>query len=665
MFLTKNLFSKLLTFILIIIIFPLTIAGYLSTEKSKTILKNNIISANNDIFNLIDNNVNIFKYSAESQINILAASDNIINYNKGNFDQDKKNLQTFFQNIITTNKKISLIYLATPDKKLIRTPDIPISGDYDPTKQKWFTEAIKNPDKVIWSGPYSDNNTNAGVITLSKAVRNPQFDIVGVIAIDINFDSLSTIISNIKIGKTGEVSLISDNGYIIANKNNKLLYTNVNKLSYGKKLLALNDKTIDYFDNAVQKFASIHKLKDFGWKAVINMNTSELNENVSKIKYSIILISIVCIIIGLLFASIFTKRITLNIEKLNKIMRKASSGDLTEMLSIKSNDEIGSLSKSYNIMINGIKSLIDNISKISSSINTISKNLENSSGQVSLSMQDVSKAIQQIAEGASSQSKNAQNSAESASNLGKLIDGSIDDVKDIFGEINNVNEISKSGMDIINDLTDKTRLSIDSNNNVKSSTILLKKKSNQIGEIVDTIKRMADQTNLLSLNAAIEAARAGESGKGFAVVADEVRKLAYQSSDAAKRIASLIIEIQKDIEETVKKVEYSNIIANEQSNSVYNTKEMFESIKEAVRFVMEKIDGLNKSLKGIEKNKNSIVNTIQDIAAVSQETAASIEEVSATSIEQAAIVEGLAKIANQLKEYADILMESVKKFRIE
>lgn len=665
----KSIFTKLMVFIALIIILPLTFTGYMSANKSTQILKARIDVSNKDTLGLINNYVNLFKNDVETQLTILSDNSQLLSYGKTDFTTDKQNLQDLFTNILNAkNSKISIIYFATPDKKMIQSPDLPLDSNYDPTAQKWYKDAIENPDSIIWTGPYSNNGTNSAVFTVSKAIKSSltsaTSDVIGVLAFDINLDSLSNMISSIAIGKTGNVYVLSKDGIILASKDKNSLFTYITKRDYGKKMISLNDTTFQYTDNGIVKFATIKNLSNFGWKAVIDMNSSELNDSVSQIKYNIILFSLICLLIGLLIAYFFSKGITSNIKKIMQTMNEASKGNITQKINIKAKDEIGLLANGFNEMIDGIKNLIIEVFNAANNVNLYSEKLTSSSKKAELITNEVAIAMKEIAEGAQEQAKDAENSAALTDELSKHVDIAIKNSENINNETNNVIYATNQGIENIKDLSEKSKLTDLMQNKVKESTSYLKKKSIEIGNIVETITSIADQTNLLSLNAAIEAARAGESGKGFAVVADEVRKLASQSSKAANTIEQIIREIQTNIDTTYKIVEDATSSIEEQNKALDKTIHTFYDIQSAVDCIVSELKRLNDSMERISQSKTNMITSIENIASVTEETAASTEEISSSAETQKKAIDEISKYARDLNAIANTLMAAVNKFKI-
>ena len=199
---------------------------------------------------------------------------------------------------------------------------------------------------------------------------------------------------------------------------------------------------------------------------------------------------------------------------------------------------------------------------------------------------------------------------------------------------------------------------------VSSAVSALAEKSKEIGDILLVINGIAEQTNMLSLNAAIEAARAGEQGKGFAVVANEVRKLAEQSGNSVQKIEELIREVQSDIVKVVQEMAKVENIADEQQKAMSATVKSFAGIFEAVSEMSANIRAVNAESVNITKNARQAETTIGQIAKISEQVAAATEEVSASTDEQANAVRSILESAETLSELAKKLKGSISNFTV-
>ncbi len=284
----------------------------------------------------------------------------------------------------------------------------------------------------------------------------------------------------------------------------------------------------------------------------------------------------------------------------------------------------------------------------SSEIETIVKKIGSAS-------QTVSQAVQEISIGAT-------NNAESIQDQTLYVDEIQNKLKDTSSYSNQMNnasekteEIVTKGKGIVEDLTEKAKIVNENNDHVFNTMEALKKKTNEMVEIVDLISNISEQTNLLALNAAIEAARVGEAGKGFAVVADEVRQLAEQSKESANHINEIIQQFREETNNSVKAVTNLRETNKEQNLLIKETETVFNNISNNTGDVKQKVELVRNRIDEIVEANQNIVESINDISAVSQQTTASAEEATSITQEYMNDIEHAKKLVNELTKHSNEL----------
>lgn len=364
---------------------------------------------------------------------------------------------------------------------------------------------------------------------------------------------------------------------------------------------------------------------------------------------------------GLFIANLISKPLS----KLSKNAQEMASGNLKiERLHIKSKDEIYHLNESFQQMADNLRDMIKGITTNSAIVASSAEQLTASAEQSTVTSETVSSAIQEIAGGA----ENTNHMVEETSNaLEEVLQG----VLRITESTTTVTELSKGtteqaeeGGQYVTDSLRQMQFIHESVSRSNEVIVSLSERSEQIGQILEVINGIAEQTNLLALNAAIEAARAGEHGKGFAVVADEVRKLAEQSKTSTQDISNLISVIQKDTEESV--LVMSEVVKNAENGVKVSeqTASKFSQILSGTREITPQMEEVSATVQQISASVEHVTNSANNISRLSQENAASSEEVASATEEQLASMQEINSSAQSLSEMAEELRSLVSRFNV-
>jgi methyl-accepting chemotaxis protein len=330
-----------------------------------------------------------------------------------------------------------------------------------------------------------------------------------------------------------------------------------------------------------------------------------------------------------LFAIFIARSITKPIRETINVITAISTGDLTHRISYDSRDELGVMSKQFNQFTAKLSEIINNV--IRSTVQVASTSAEFSSTAECMAAA-TEQLTSQAATVATATEEMAATASNIASNSGMAADGS-----------SQANESAVSGSQVV-EMTMQVMDRIADRVKSSSKTVdELGRRSDQIGEIVGTIEDIADQTNLLALNAAIEAARAGEQGRGFAVVADEVRALAERTTKATKEISEMIKSIQKETKTAVSEMEQGVLEVVKGSDEARKSGEALKTILDKVENVTMQVSQIATAAEEQSATSMEISHNIQEMTLVIHQSSAGIQQVATSSSE-------MARMADDLKE---------------
>lgn len=658
----KTIRSKITISMIIVSLASILVLGISSYMNAKSLLAEKLEVTSKQTLSEINSSLNNYFNGISIQMKMSASN---VDFTEIDVSEDNREFtKKYLKDIKDSSEDIIRAYYGTESGKFEIYPQIKLGDDFDHKSRDWYTLAINNKGKTVFTEAYKDIVTNTVVITAARTVEN-NGKLVGVVAIDLSLEVLSDIFSKSKVGETGYISILDQNGVIISHPKKEAIGTDtLSKESFWKDIKGNNNGFTSYTSQGEKKFVFYDTNDVTGLKLLAIMNESELLKDVNAIKYLIILTVLIVVALSAIIALILSRQIGNSINKIKTSFNKAAQGDLTTVVDIKSEDELGELGNDFNLMISNISNLMKNVESSSKTILEASSNIAGMSEETTASINEVAKAIGEISNGSTNQAQNAQKGADNMGELSEELEQITESAKEV-GEISSETEkLGSKGLDIVETLTLKSEKTKESSQHVGRVVEDVNNSISQITLISDSISQITAQTNLLSLNASIEAARAGEAGKGFAVVADEIRKLAEQSKNSTEEIKIIVEAIQGKSSTAVDAMKDSENTIKEQEQAMIKTKEIFNDIIKGVLVLTEKISKIQLFITDINKNKDSVMAQIQDISAVSQEIASGTEEVSASTEEVNATMDEMTKYAEDLQRLSENLEYEVKKFKI-
>ncbi|TLP60198.1 methyl-accepting chemotaxis protein [Pseudomonas mosselii] len=514
------------------------------------------------------------------------------------------------QNALTSS--FLTIYLGQPDGTFTVRPDTKMPDGYDPRVRPWYKDGL-NANGPMLTEPYIDMATNKMVISIiSTASRS-----VGVVGGDLALDGLAQIVNSLNFGGMGYAFLVNDQGKILVHPDQNLVMKSLPDLfpqNTPKLSGNLTEVEVDGQPRLVT-FTPVKGLPSANWYIGLSVDKDKAFSMLTALRTSAVIATLVAVVIILVLLGLLIRVLLQPLHTMTRAMENIAEGegDLTRRLDIHTQDEFGTLGTAFNRFVERIHGSIREVSSATEQVNEVAQRVISASNS-SMSNSDeqsnrtnsVAAAINQLGAAAQEIAGNAAQASQHASSARLLAEEG--------------QQVVQRNIEAMNRLSD---LIVTSSGHIET----LNGKTVNIGQILEVITSISQQTNLLALNAAIEAARAGEAGRGFAVVADEVRNLAHRTQESAQQVQSMIEELQVGARESVDTMGQSQRHSQDSMQIANQAGERLGSVTQRIG----EIDGMNQSVATATEEQTAVVDSINmDISEINLLNQQGVQNLQAT-----------------------------------
>ena len=556
------------------------------------------------------------------------------------------------------------LYVADSTGQLI-TASESTKKESDVTNSTWYKEGLTRVNMAVGSAYQNADGVN---VISASGILNDGSDKVRVISADMTLDRIAIIVNSFIEMNDAEAFLVDKtSGVILANRDSSLISQTLGAegQSHFYQLTAEKAAEKDYnFATLDGNMTVFQEVDGTNWLLISYIPTSIVLSDLTQLRNIMIVISVICIALLCVLIERVTHVVIKPVKEMTRVITAMTSGDFTVSIKTKGNDEIAVMSQSVEKFIASMKQMISEMGNVSGKLKNqadsskgVSGEMSSAAGIQSQSMSELNATVDQLSVSVNEIAENATQLAGVAADT----KSDSDMVESKMQETVAVSEKGRKDMERVGEALSDIEVSI---HNLEEAVNKVGTASGEIVQIIKLIGDIADETNLLSLNASIEAARAGEAGRGFAVVATEIGTLAKNSADSVAHITELITEINNLVEDAVRQ-------AGNSAQDISGSAELIHTAVDTFDTIFKNIQETSALIGNVVDKINQVDQVATNVAAISEEQAASSDEILATSESMLQQAKNISKNSDQVEQEADNLAVSadqladqVKQFRI-
>ncbi len=530
-----------------------------------------------------------------------------------------------------------------------------------------FIQALKEPF-ITYEKVNEERITTIGVPVLSE---NADGDTMGVIIGTLSVKDVDAILFDHEgLKETGETYLVGPERVMIT----------PSRFSEGKEFTQKADTKpvqvcFERNESISEAYPDYRGIQVYGvsfcpehkqWVLLAEFDVAEIDKPITSLTQQYLIIGGMTLGVVAAFAYFISRSISRPIKSAAQVAQRISQGDLTVQVSeSRSKDEVGALIMAEKQMVDNLRQIVSEVQGATQSVSASSQQIAASGTEMNSAVQQIATTVDQISRGSQTQAQNLEKTKQLTEDLTAKIGNLATSASESEKLADKVGILSLKGSESAKEAGQRMNKIIAVTNESAEKVKGLAAKTNEITTVLDVIRQIADQTNLLALNAAIEAARAGEAGRGFAVVADEVRRLAESSAKSSDEISIKLKQIQDDAQNVVLGIETSANEVNQGKQVIDDSLSTLETIASNVKTVSDNVKKLAESANDQVSNAKIVQTNAGEISAVAEENAAATEEASAAVEEQTAQTQEIATASNQMAELAEQLNKTIARFKID